>query len=218
MEETKINLGLEQPQKSFRSKLRSMNKNDMRLIHNYGCWCSFDTYKKTGSYGQPVDFFDRACKTLKEGYECIEMDAEKEDDFCDIEGTSYRSAVGGGMPGSMTLEVLQAECEQVNESNCQQRLCTVEGWFIQQLLKRTYSEGIFPEVHKYRHSSGNFDHGEQCQRGNGGGSKPEAECCGKYPLRFSYKLNGNVRGCCAGKTFNNVLMSCCEDGSIKPIC
>ena len=45
--------------------------NDIVLLNNYGCWCSFQLDNYFVPRGQPVDEFDRYCRYLNEGYECI---------------------------------------------------------------------------------------------------------------------------------------------------
>lgn len=217
----KTDLGIEKKPTSMRQQMRAISSNDMRLLQNYGCWCNFDTYKKGQSHGKPVDFFDNACKVLKEGYECIEMDAatsqQDEDKVCDVQKTRYKSALGSGHPSQMTVEVLTNECDLVNETNCQKRLCKVEGWFIQSILKKTYSDGVFPDIFNYKHMYGAFDPQVECLKTTVTGSS-ELDCCGNYPRRFTFRHSGSNRSCCNGKTYNSIVLSCCDDGSTRPVC
>merc|ERR1712076_352340 len=127
---------------------RSIESGDIRLLDNYGCWCNFENNGVRGiRKGLPVDNFDQACKTLHEGYECINMDTNFQ---CDLKNTVYKSAVGGGSTSPMNLDRLQFECEKSNKAandkdqqfaadgsslDCKIKLCKVEGWFIQTIFQ-----------------------------------------------------------------------------------
>ena len=56
--------------------------------------------------------------------------------------------------------------------------------------------------------------------GSNGGWNEESEkiCCGSYPVRFPFRTMNGERACCGEKTFNTQLLSCCEDGSVRPRC
>jgi len=54
---------------------------------DYGCWCYFASnngYVGSG-FGQPVDNYDRACKTLHDNYACMALD----DSTCDPYTVAY---------------------------------------------------------------------------------------------------------------------------------
>merc|ERR1712141_368103 len=91
--------------------LRSISKNDLSALHEYGCWCHFG---ELSGKGQPVDDWDRECKVLQDGYECISMDTEGE---CDVFSTDYNSSIGIGDTKSMSLDRLKHECEKANGVN-----------------------------------------------------------------------------------------------------
>jgi len=207
---------------------RSIESGDIRLLDNYGCWCNFENNGVRGiRKGLPVDNFDQACKTLHEGYECINMDTNFQ---CDLKNTVYKSAVGGGSTSPMNLDRLQFECEKSNKAanekdqqfaadgsslDCKIKLCKVEGWFIQTIFKIVYREMVFPNRPKYAMAFGNFGREEVCKLPKNPGPTTRA-CCGDYPIRFPYRDTN--RGCCQGKTYNSITLQCCDDGSAKAFC
>ena len=70
---------------------------------DYGCWCYFASnngYVGNG-FGQPVDTYDRACKTLHDNYACMQID----DSTCDPFTVSYN--VPSGWIGQIPLMILQ---------------------------------------------------------------------------------------------------------------
>lgn len=218
----KKDLGLESKRPiRMQMQARALSGNDMKLLNGYGCWCDFKTYSKSGHYGQPVDFFDNACKVLKEGYECILMDSEEENategtKVCDVAKTKYNSALGSGHPTGMTMDILVKECDLINHTNCQKRLCKVEGWFIQSILKKTYADGVIPDIFAYSHETAGFKPEEQCLRTPS--KNPEVDCCGEYPRRFTFRHSSGNRACCKGRTYNAAVLSCCDDGSARISC
>lgn len=202
---------------------RAISGSDMELLQNYGCWCNFDSNKRGNARGQPVDFFDQACKTLKEGYECIEIDGQNASDECDIATTTYRSALGDGING-MTMEALVEECDR-NDTPCQKRLCVVDGWFMQSIIRMAFGEGNFPDVANFKHENGVFDFEATCQAdvdkktktGSGNGTR-ELSCCGSYPNRFPFATGAGNRECCVDKTYNTNIFMCCDDGQVRLGC
>lgn len=192
---------------------RALKKTDLAVLQGYGCWCYFEEER---GKGQPVDDYDSQCKVLQDGYECLRLDAEKENKPCDIWTTDYISAVGFGGISSMNLETLSAECDSSNGvDTCQSRLCRVEGWFVQNIILLMFQKFTIPNP-SLQHQNMLFDVSTECQIKPG--VQSEKECCGQYPIRWPFKTQGGDRKCCQGRTYNAALNQCCADGSTKPVC
>lgn len=192
--------------------LRSISKNDLSALHQYGCWCHFG---ELSGKGQPVDEWDKECKSLQDGYECIHLDSDGE---CNVFQTDYNSSIGIGDTTQMTVERLKHECETANGvDTCASRICLVEGAFIQNLISMAFNQGLRPNFMKYSHRSPMFDPEIVCSVGAGNGPS-ERSCCGDYPSRFPYKTYGGDRQCCQGRTYNTWRHECCEDGSLRVFC
>ena len=118
--------------------MRSLQKTDMGLLDLYGCWCYFQDDVGQG-IGTPVDQIDEFCKVLHQGYECIMMDMDEQNQPCIPWEIEYNSAFGSGaMPFGLDMTNLINECENQNTNNtCGEMTCKVEGWFVQSYF--TYS-------------------------------------------------------------------------------
>lgn len=193
---------------------RALKKTDLAVLQGYGCWCYFEEER---GKGQPVDDYDSQCKVLQDGYECLRLDAEKEQLDCDIWTVEYNSAVGFGGISSMNIEALKLECDNSNggPNTCESRLCRVEGWFVQNIILLMFQKFQVPNP-TFQHQSMNFDPSIECQVKPG--VQSEKECCGQYPIRWPFKTQGGDRDCCQGRTFNAALNQCCADGSTRPTC
>lgn len=72
---------------------------------------------------------------------------------------------------------------------------------------------------EYNHDT--FDVATECegksseQQSSTGGP---LECCGDYPVRYSYNGDNGNRDCCGQHVFNVNVMSCCEDESVAVTC
>lgn len=141
---------------------RFIQKDQIRYLNNYGCWCNFDPNVKR--HGHPVDKYDQACKTLHENYECIQMDAKARDlsNGCDLVNTDYNSALGNGGLSGLTIDRLTSECHEANENFCEARLCIVEGYFMQEFIKIAFQDFYFPDIEKFSAEKG-FDRLESCK-------------------------------------------------------
>jgi len=191
---------------------RSIGKNDLSALHQYGCWCHFG---ELAGRGQPVDDWDKQCKALQDGYECIHMD----DDNCNVFTTDYNSSIGIGDSTEMSIDRLKYECEKANGvDTCASRICLVEGSFIQSLISMAFKEGKRPNFMKYSHRSPMFDPHVSCAVSSNGSGASEKKCCGEHPNRFPYKTYGGDRQCCSGRTYNAFRHECCDDGSLKVFC
>jgi len=192
---------------------RFIAKQDMALLQGYGCWCFFEEER---GRGQPVDEWDRQCKVLQDGYECIRLDAEEQNLECDVWQTTYNSAVGSGGLSTMSMEQLRSECDASNIGDtCGSWICRVEGWFLQNILQMYFAQGSQPDVASFSHKNG-FEPATGCVVTKGPAS--EKSCCGDYPERFPFKTQGGNRQCCNGRTYNSQMLSCCEDGTTRTVC
>ena len=203
-------------------------------IDNYGCWCYFQDNHGKGK-GSPMNAVDEQCKILQDGYSCIVMDYEASHEEgkgggCVPWEVKYTSATGLGMlansnfdeegddeTNSATLEyALRKKCRKANRnSNCAARACVVENYFVLSMVKLFLNGTVFDP--SLLHELGHFDPNVMCTI-KSGHFYSEKKCCGDYPIRFPYKTNGGDRGCCAGNTFNSVIMDCCEDGEVRITC
>lgn len=192
---------------------RTITKNDMDLINEYGCWCYFaDGYGPGRS--KPVDEIDTLCKRLHDGYTCAIMDSIDLGAECVPWEVSYNSAIGSGMITDMDISTIRQECDVQNPSNgCPNWVCKIEGFFVQQLVLYFTHGGLIN--HNFRHANG-FNPETDCPISTG--IKSEKACCDEYPLRFPFKTYNGSRDCCYTHTFNTNLYQCCPDGKVKMTC
>lgn len=191
---------------------------------SYGCWC-FLAQEPKGK-GQPVNQVDYACRTLLQAYECVEMDSAAEGETCVAHDTSYNDANINFMNNPTDADILQA-CKDSNGGveNCAVRTCTIEVAFLRDwwpIQQQTFSGTFDNELARYRHTntdgSANFDYDTECQIIKGAAS--EKQCCGSYPGRFPYRINGayGTRACCNDKTYNTATFDCCNGDTIALSC
>jgi len=127
----------------------------LRNINPYGCWCNFDNMPNFLG-GDPVDEIDRACKILQESYRCVQIDDENELQKCDIYTTKYIPSTSfystfGASPEQI-IDNISADCSRKNgASGCAYNLCTIEGFFLTEMLSLLTSSGKWN--HKHKHTS-----------------------------------------------------------------
>ena len=127
----------------------------LRNINPYGCWCNFDNMPNFLG-GDPVDEIDRACKILQESYRCVQIDDENELQKCDIYTTKYIPSTSfystfGASP-EQVIDNISADCSRENgASGCAYNLCTIEGFFLTEMLSLLTSSGKWN--HKHKHTS-----------------------------------------------------------------
>jgi hypothetical protein len=188
-------------------------------IDEYGCWCYFQEDHGKGR-GPPANEVDAQCKILHDGYTCIIMDAEAENDECTPWDVPYNSGTGLGLvandPDNAKHEqAIRKSCQRVNRNNnCGARACMVENYFVMQMFKLFLSGVTFDP--SLKHSLGNHHPKDDCPIKEG--VKSDKECCGTYPLRFPYKHLDGGRGCCGEHTYNMNVMECCAGNVIKMTC
>ena len=202
-------------------------------INGYGCWCVFNFFTGQEYYkpkSQPKDEIDAQCKILHNGYGCIQMDSENNDCFGWTTGyndldlaeiTSFVQNYDDSSRSEMEA-LLRAACETENPGDtCQSRACTVENNFKIRIVQLFLSLGVDNAIDQtYSHDTlgGSFDPFAQCTVSRL--SPGDQECCGQYPVRFSYKPQNGARACCqsSGKTYDPSRLQCCEDGRVRKDC
>jgi len=172
-------------------------------FENYGCWCYLDGAPGKGKSGA-IDAFDTTCKTLHDGYQCIEHDAITENDFdCVPWETDYQFQFAN--------QDVSASCFASNPANnCAARACIVEQSFIAGLMKILFSGTAINN--DLKHGNG-FDTAVECpiKKCAGGSCESEKGCCGDYPVRAMYRTYGGDRQCCGAKVFDTDVMECCAN-------
>merc|ERR1711935_779785 len=176
-----------------------------------GCWCFFDSDFNRG-HGLPIGALDQLCKNLNNCYQCSLVDGEADgnDDCVEPYNVSYNSGVGVGN--------LNDACMAANGGmNCQSRVCSCEGSFVENLLAFFIGGGAIDPSHK--HSNGFvFEAREGDCAVLKAGTPSEEACCGDYPQRRPFKLltEGGERGCCGTRIFSNAAgMQCCDESISK---
>lgn len=133
-------------------------------LQNYGCWCHADL--ETGEslgHGQPQDEFDRLCKRLYDGYECIRMDNvdSKQQSTCIPSQTHYKvAALDISRSAKETCDLTRHEM-----NSCQYETCIVELSYVLEVFK-LYINRVYPNRnYKHRKSADEFgfDFEGECQ-------------------------------------------------------
>lgn len=210
------------------------------VINNYGCWCfrgeNWPGAPDPTGFVDAVDVYDDACKAHHQGFDCITLDAEEEEESCIPNQTNYHLLVKQLANGDFTLECADQEWDNW----CKRRVCLVDIRLIARSAKLK-EQGIEPDYEQYGHEGYHNDVGafdtsvckvERQPKGNGTGGhdkrKIKRVCCGDYPYRIWYDEN-NERGisCCAyndaavindygfalkvGQLYNSMSATCCDD-------
>jgi len=172
---------------------------------NYGCWCFLDGEQSKGR-SIPIDDFDFRCKTLHDGYQCIQFDAQNEGDLdCVPWAQDYDF--------QFQNQDVVVSCESSNQGdNCAARACIVEQSFISAIFEIFFS-GVAIN-NDFKHSNG-FDSDASCplKSCSGEGCDSSKDCCGDYPNRAMYKTYGGDRQCCGAKVFDAGVMECCQNAN-----
>jgi len=217
----------------FNRLLTDMMGSSLTNIVNYGCWCYFGEDGHGKGRGEPVNKVDQYCKILHDGYQCIMMDSKQESsNKCVPWEADYTSSPS-------LVSDLSNLCKQKNAGdNCAIRSCIVENLFITSI----FQEFISGYTLDMRFSKNNgFDQDRHCfhsraldvnvngdKNGNSGKQSSDSNknqtprldelmCCGDYPYRFPHKI-AEGKECCGSKAYDNELLQCCEDSTIKITC
>lgn len=197
---------------------------DWNNIHQYGCWCNFETFQK--GHGTPVDLFDTHCKALHDNYLCA---VEQSTDTCQPDKDDYQvglthtiishavvlKIMGDHEGAAATMDQIYGFCDQQNSGNdCLAAACKAEARFIFDVQPDISPIWLPPSYEKestkleFMHENG-FDTGT-CDRSQG---SVEASCCGKVPAASRYNQHGG-RECCqtSGKLFSAINQCCGPEG------
>lgn len=207
------------PEAGNRSLAGTWADSMVRSIDGYACWCYFENDHGKGK-GPAQNAVDHQCKILHDGYTCMLMDADDENEECVPWLEPYNTPWGLGWWANTgddagTKEALQKRCAKKNKTNCAIRACIVEGYFSINLFKLLTS-GVKYDTNLL-HSKGKFDPKDQCAVVR----KPddvEKRCCGVYPIRAPYKHVDDRRECCGERTYNAEFLQCCAGDEIKVSC
>lgn len=123
-------------------------------LEGYGCWCYFNSDRADNGYrgkGLAVDTsFDHACRTLRHGYECGQMDYENdmqadghtEFEACHPWNVTYASATFCG------IDILESCCDTFNKNSdgtrnhCAYYACLNENHFVATAISLVVSDGL----------------------------------------------------------------------------
>jgi hypothetical protein len=177
----------------------------------YGCYCfakaPFNLKDPAGN-GKPMDNADNACRKHSRCHTCASQDFG--DDKCDIFRTYKFEAIEDPVTKARHITCLN------EPGSCKRAVCECDAQLAYDLKEAEMSWNI---LHHKRWGMFNQDN---CLIHNQGGrmgevrteryAEPTQECCGTFPFRFPYHPDdgmGNIRRCCAGKTYNPNILECC---------
>merc|ERR1712110_179270 len=135
-------------------------------------------------FGQPVDNYDRACKTLHDNYACMQID----DSTCDTFTVSYNVPANwiGSIPNTNDFAT-SCNAENAGDS-CAANACISESNFV-----KTYLEESSSLNSNFQHTNINFDVSTSCNLGNS---------------FSSWSANRGDKQCCPDNVIRNVGDSC----------
>ena len=218
-------------------------------LEGYGCWCYFgdetsNTYKGKGLAMDST--FDSACRTLRHGYECAQMDyAEDEQnniEECHPWNVTYNSAL------FCEKEILDSCCDTFNKNtdgsrnDCAYYACLTENYFVKQVIELLVLDG--ESMNDDLVWSSGFDASTECVpvvgasttsadltternaieptsssfNNSSSASVEVKQCCGEYPARYAYKSTDGSRNCCDGHVYSTSFLVCCDDGTTAVAC
>lgn len=195
----------------------------LRSIKNYGCWCYLDSnYVK--AKGAVQDRLDQECKQLVHGYKCLVIDGLDRGINCDpltqdyIEFDIFRGN-NDVVEDCTRMNSKYLEVDDKNKQQCAIDLCIVDGQFSMNLFGLVTSGSEFSVFDPMMSHDNYFETETECKneqvdnhRGSVSGGRSS---CGRYPNRYLFKTMGGERACCGDRTYNTVMMKCCnEDRSI----
>jgi len=177
----------------------------------YGCYCfakaPFNLKENAGN-GKPMDAADNSCRKHSRCHQCASQDFG--DDKCDIFRTYRFEATEDPVTKTRHITCLN------EPGSCKRAVCECDVQLAYDLKEHEMAWNI---LHHKRWGMFNQDN---CLAHNQGGrmgemrtekfSEPTQECCGTFPFRYPYHPDdgmGNIRRCCAGKTYNPNVLECC---------
>lgn len=176
-------------------------------IWDYACFCQFGDDAGTGQ-GTVQNEMDGACKKLNSCYKCAKIDSLSEAEICKPGDTDYKVDVNKAF-----FQGVYATCQENNPDQCAVNVCTCEVKFIKDVLALFFSSYQFdPSLHHDIWTK----HKEVCLAQSNGPSV--LECCGSYPDRTPYNVNGATECCNNEHLYNSNNLQCCPGGKVKASC
>jgi len=159
----------------------------------YGCYCFTNAqYDLDAGYGKAVDEIDGSCKNFHQCYNCVKRDfvIDKEQANCDGTSRSYR------FRGFIDPVTNQKHIECLNDpGSCKRAICECDKKLAMDLRENEFKWNIF------NHQKwGGFEK-ESCRiqsRAAMDSSVADKQCCGSYPNRKPFDLNGPQECCDKG--------------------
>lgn len=185
----------------------------------YGCWCLPDgNHGFTKGIGKPVDNVDKSCHHQYRCYHCAKKDyGANLKHGCDPAKTKYRYQLTWDPNNKRDVWARGVQCLD-NFGNSEAESCSRAICECDRALAYSLREHV-PEWILDNHSTwGPFNKTEQCTRQrNGAGNVGEEHCCGDYEngVRFPYRDQNGLRGCCGRKTYDTQTLQCCGDNTLK---
>lgn len=168
-------------------------------IFQYGCWCNFGSKLLTGQ-GKPVNIFDEICKDYQLCLRCARIDGKEDGYKCNPKKEMFSAKISSN----------QTVTCSTNQNTCSSHVCSCNYDFFSRLVvllwkkKDTYDSS-------YLHKNG-FDVEEICLKKPGNVAK---KCCGEYPKRKPFPLNGKYQCCQEKKLYETGSDVCCENGFVS---
>ena len=140
---------------------------------------------------------------------------------CEAHTTSYNDAQVDFTSDPSDAVVYQSCYDTNGQTNsCATRVCTVEIAFLRDwwaIQSQVYRGQYDAELPTYQHMQG-FVPEDSCTIIKGAPS--QKECCGEYPTRFPFRVDGayGERACCDGQTYNTASFDCCDGDTIALSC
>ena len=117
------------------------NIQNLQDLNGYGCWCYFDDNNSHKGKGLAQDStFDLACRNLRHGYECAQLDTGISFD-CKPWNVTYNSAL------FCEKDILESCCETFNKNSdgsrndCAYYACLTENHFVKEVINLVVKEG-----------------------------------------------------------------------------
>ena len=196
----------------------------LSAIGNYGCWCRFSSYHPYK--GPTMDSVDGVCKQWYQNYGCMSFDYTG----CDAD-VQYNDTMTQIIdPFNPTTDFI-AQCAIRNPNDvCAATACAVDAEFVRDIFNYMADNTLNMTLSGFygfdgsdcvaRAAAASVDSSstvapftvvtEPSNPGVAVTGMVPVDCCGKYPKRYSYKVNNGQRGCCVQNTYDTGLLECCS--------
>lgn len=175
----------------FNNDLSKINSHQaIQGLNCYGCWCNrYENFGK--SKGQPVDNYDKICRSHTHAYECMEIDGlEDRNENCQANevqntGYEYHFDIIHAPDGSFNMRI---KCS-TGQSWCLQRVCEADIQYVKDFTDLSLSgEKLDFTAYRQEGHGGTFDWENNCKVETIK-HMPYKKCCGKYPKRKMFKTD-----------------------------